>query len=107
MTNQRKMLHLPETTFNFDESILFKTDFDENDQINETPKWHRNQILIDTSQRHKQTIDCANCTHTFEIYNLQFEDSGVYAMRTQNLTVKTPKIKIIPKPIKEEEILPE
>ncbi|CAF1568417.1 unnamed protein product, partial [Rotaria sordida] len=48
-------------------------------------------------------------THTFEIYNLQVEDSGVYEMRTPNLTVKTPEIKVIPKPgpkPTEEEIRP-
>jgi hypothetical protein len=106
---KEKILHLPQTTFNVGESILFKIDFDENDQINETPKWYRNEMLIpiDTSQRHKQTIDRVNRTQTFEIYNLQLEDSGVYEMRTSNLVVKTPEIKIIPKPMKEEEVIPE
>jgi hypothetical protein len=41
----------------------------------------------------------------FEVYNLQLEDSGVYEMRTPNLTVKTPEIKIILKPMKEQEII--
>jgi len=77
--------------------------------LNETPKWYRNEILIpiDKSPRHKQTIDRINRTNTFEIYNLQLEDTGVYQMRTSNLIVKTPEIKIIPKPIKEEEVIPQ
>ncbi len=106
---KEKILNLPQTTFNVGESILFKIDFDENDQINETPKWYRNEMLIpiDTSQRHKQTIDRVNRTQTFEIYNLQLEDRGVYEMRTSNLIVKTPEIKIIPKLVKEEEVVPE
>jgi hypothetical protein len=90
---KEKILHLPQTTFNVGESILFKIDFDENDQINETPKWYRNEMLIpiDTSQRHKQTIDRVNRTQTFEIYNLQLEDSGVYEMRrrTYSRTIKS------------------
>ncbi|CAF4960932.1 unnamed protein product, partial [Rotaria sp. Silwood1] len=108
---KEKTLHVPQTTFNVGESILFKIDFDEKDQITEIPKWYKNEMIIpiDTSSRHKQTIDRINRTHTFEIYNLQLEDSGVYEMRTPNLTVKTPEIKIIPQPVQkpvEEEIRP-
>jgi hypothetical protein len=96
---KEKILQLPQTTFYVGESILFKIDFDEHDQISQTPKWYKNEMLIpiDTSQRHKQTMDRTNRTQTFEIYNLQLEDSGVYEMRTPNLIVKTPEIKIIPK----------
>lgn len=109
---KEKVLDLPQTTFNVGESILFKIDFDENDQMVETPKWYRNEMLIpvDQSPRHKLNTDHTNRTHTFEIYNLQIEDSGVYEMRTPNVTVKTPEIKIIPKPIlkpKEEDVVPE
>ncbi|CAF5155679.1 unnamed protein product, partial [Rotaria magnacalcarata] len=105
---KEKVLDLPQTTFNVGESILFKVDFDEHDQINETPKWYKNEMCIsmNASPRHKQTTDHINRTHTFEIYNLQLEDSGVYEMRTPNLSVKTPEIKIIPqqgpKPTEEE-----
>jgi hypothetical protein len=63
-------------------------------------------IPVDRSQRHKQTIDRVNRTHTFEIYNLQLDDTGVYEMRTPNLIVKTPEIKIVPKRIEEEEVVP-
>ncbi|CAF4440954.1 unnamed protein product, partial [Rotaria sp. Silwood2] len=108
---KEKTLDIPQTIFNVGESILFKIDFDEKDQITEIPKWYKNEMIIpiDTSSRHKQTIDRINRTHTFEIYNLQLEDSGVYEMRTPNLTVKTPEIKIMPKPgpqPTEEEIRP-
>ncbi|CAF4231448.1 unnamed protein product, partial [Rotaria sordida] len=108
---KEKTLHVPQTTFNVGESILFKVDFDEKDQITEIPKWYKNEMFIpiDTSPRHKLTIDRITRTHTFEIYNLQVEDSGVYEMRTPNLTVKTPEIKVIPKPgpkPTEEEIRP-
>ncbi len=101
---KEKILNLPQTTFHVGESILFKIDLDENEQIDQTPKWYRNEMLIpiDKSPRHKQTIDKINRTHTFEIYNLQLEDRGVYQMYTPNLIVKTPEIKIIPKPIEEE-----
>ncbi len=101
---KEKTLDLPQTTFHVGESILFKIDFDENELFNETPKWYRNEMLIpiDSSPRHKQTIDRVNRTHTFEIYNLQLEDTGTYQMRTPNLTVKTPEIIIVPKPIQEE-----
>jgi len=90
------------------ESILFKIDFDEDDQINETPKWYRNEMLIPIgkNQRHNQTTDLVNRTHTFQINNLQLEDSGAYEMRTSHLTVKTPEIRVIPKPMVEE-IVPE
>ena len=65
-------------------------------------------IPLDKSQRHKQTTDRVNRTHTFEIYNLQLEDSGVYQMRTSNLIVKTPEIKIVPKkPTRGEEVVPQ
>lgn len=64
-------------------------------------------IPIDKSQKHKQTTDYVNRTHTFEIYNLQIEDSGVYQMHTTNLIVKTPEIKIVPKSIQEEEVIPQ
>ncbi|CAF1579934.1 unnamed protein product, partial [Adineta steineri] len=106
---KEKILHLPQTTFNIGESILMKIDFDENDYIAETPKWYRNEMLIpigNNTPRHKQITDLTNRTHTFEIFNLQVEDTGVYEMRTSHLTVKTPEIKIIPKQ-KEEEIIPE
>ncbi|CAF3702655.1 unnamed protein product, partial [Rotaria sordida] len=108
---KEKTLDIPQTTFNVGESILFKVDFDEKDQITEIPKWYKNEMFIpiDTSPRHKLTIDRITRTHTFEIYNLQVEDSGVYEMRTPNLTVKTPEIKVIPKPgpkPTEEEIRP-
>ncbi len=106
---KEKNLNLSQTTFHVGESILFKIDFDENELLNETPKWYRNEILIpiDKSPRHKQTIDRINRTNTFEINNLQLEDTGVYQMRTSNLIVKTPEIKIIPKSIKEEEVIPQ
>ncbi len=101
---KEKILDLPQTTFHVGESILLKIDFDENEQFTETPKWYRNEMLIpiDTSPRHKQTTDRVNRTHTFEIYNLQLEDTGTYQMRTPSLIVKTPEIKIVPKPIQEE-----
>jgi len=96
---KEKFLNLPQTTFNVGESILFKVDFDETEQLKEIPKWYKNEMLIpiEKSPRHKQTIDHINRTHTFEIYNLQIEDTGVYQMHTSNLIVKTPEIKIIPK----------
>jgi hypothetical protein len=105
---KEKMLHLPQTTFNAGETVLFKVDFDEHDNINETPKWYRNemQIPIGGNQRHKQTTDLRNRTHTFEIHNLQPEDSGSYEMRTSQLIVKTPEIKVIPK-AKVDEVVPE
>ena len=103
---KEKTLNLPQTTFHVGESILFKVDLDENEQLNEIPKWYKNEMLIPIGQspRHKQTIDQTNRSHTFEIYNLQLEDSGIYQMRTSNLIVKTPEIKIIPKPIQEQPI---
>lgn len=106
---KEKVLQLPQTTFNVGESILMKIDFDENDQINETPKWYRNEMLIpmDRSPRHRQTMDRTNRTHTFEIYNLQVDDSGVYEMRTKDLIVKTPELKIVPVPLKQEEPIEE
>ena len=108
---KEKILDLPQTTFYIGESILFKIDLDEDEQLNEVPKWYRNEkfIPIESSPRHKQNIDYNNRSHTFEIYDLQLEDSGVYEMRTPTMIVKTPEIKIVPqtgmKPM-EEEILP-
>ncbi|CAF0816611.1 unnamed protein product, partial [Rotaria sordida] len=104
---KEKTLHVPQTTFNVGESILFKVDFDEKDQITEIPKWYKNEMFIpiDTSPRHKLTIDRITRTHTFEIYNLQVEDSGVYEMRTPNLTVKTPSLPSIEQPTVEQTII--
>lgn len=105
---KEKILNLPQTTFTVGESILFKVDFDEHEQMNETPKWFKNEMFIpmNSSPRHKQITDRINRTHTFEIYNLQLEDSGFYEMRTANVSVKTPEIKVIPqqvvKPMEEE-----
>ena len=108
---KEKILDLPQTTFNVGESILFKLDFDQNEPFNETPKWYKNEMLIpvDTSQRHKQTIDHINRTHIFEIDNLQVGDSGIYQMRTADLIVKTPEIKIVPKSTQPqiEEVIPQ
>lgn len=101
---KEKTLHLPQTTFTVGESILFKVDFDEHDNVNETPKWYRNEmsIPIGGDQRHKQTTDLRNRTHTFEIHNLQPEDSGMYEMHTARMRVKTPEIKVIPRaPVEE------
>lgn len=96
---KEKLLNLPQTTFNVGESILFKIDLEDNEQFVDTPRWYRNEMLIpiESSPRHKQTVDRNNRTHTFEIYNLQVEDRGVYEMRTSNLIVKTPEIIVVPK----------
>jgi hypothetical protein len=59
-------------------------------------------IPIGKNQRHNQTTDLVNRTHTFQINNLQLEDSGAYEMRTSHLIVKTPEIKVIPKLMTEE-----
>ena len=67
-------------------------------------------IPVNENPRYEQKMDHANRTHTFEIYNLQLDDSGVYKIHTPNLTVKTPDIQVIPKPgpkPTEEEIIPE
>ena len=103
---KEKLLNLPQTTFNVGESILFKIDLEEDEQFVDTPRWYRNEMLIpiDSSPRHKQTVDRNNRTHTFEIYNLQVEDRGVYEMRTSNLIVKTPEIIVVPKPTQQEVI---
>lgn len=103
---KEKVLNLPQTTFNVGESILFKIDLEDDEQFVDTPRWYRNEMLIpiETSPRHKQTVDRNNRTHTFEIYNLQVEDTGVYQMRTSNLIVKTPEIIIVPKQTPEEAI---
>ena len=102
---KEKLIDLPQTTFNVGESILLKIDFDKDEPINETPKWYRNEMLIPigTSPRHQQTVDHANRTYTFQIDNLQPEDTGTYQMKTSSLIVKTPEIKIIPKQIQPEE----
>ena len=98
---KEKLLHLSKTTFHVGESVLFQVEFDENNPSNETPQWYRNEVLIplNTSQRHRQTVDIVNRTHQFEISNLQLDDGGIYNMRTSNLSVETPEIKIVPKPV--------
>ena len=98
---KERILQLPKTTFNVGESILLKIDFDEDQPIDATPKWYRNEMLIplDQSNRHRQVIDRVNRTLTFEIYNLQPDDTGVYEMRTPGLIVKTPEIRIVPQPL--------
>jgi hypothetical protein len=98
---KERLLQMPKTTFNVGESILLTIDFDEDQPIDSTPKWYRNEMLIplDQSNRHRQIIDRVNRTLTFEIYNLQPDDTGVYEMRTPGLIVKTPEIRIVPQPL--------
>ena len=95
---REKFLQLPQTTFTVGESILLKIDFDEDEPLNETPKWYKNEMLIplDKNGRHQQVTDIPNRTHKFEIYNLQIDDSGTYEMRTKDLIVRTPEITIVP-----------
>ena len=109
---KERVLQLPKTTFFVGESILLKIEFDEDEPIKETPRWYRNEVLIplDRSNRHRQIVDQVNRTLTFEIYNLQPDDTGVYEMRTSDLIVKTPEIRIVPRPISqpvEEEVPPQ
>jgi hypothetical protein len=107
-----RFVQLPQTTFTVGQTILLSIDLDVDEPMDDTPSWYRNEMLIplDRTQRHRQTIDPVHRTYTFEIQDSQLDDSGIYEMRTNDLIVKTPEIKIMPNlvtsPLEQEEVLP-
>ncbi|CAF0822074.1 unnamed protein product, partial [Didymodactylos carnosus] len=93
-----KLLDLSRDTFHVGEKVQFTIDFDDDTLMNDIqPEWYRNEVFIPFDNiRHRQTFDVKNRKYTFEIHDLQLADAGAYEMRTPNLVVRTPEIKIIP-----------
>ncbi|CAF4517164.1 unnamed protein product, partial [Didymodactylos carnosus] len=94
-----KLINLPQDTFIVGGNVQFTIDFDDDTLKNNIqPEWYRNEVFIPFDyMRHRQTIDVKNRKYTFEIFDLQPADAGVYEMRTPSLIVRTPEIKITPR----------